>query len=193
MCQEALRANFAQPHLFQSITLYLAKSFLALFGDLHFKSRTEGSCGFRKMSWHFFMEGGRPRPPKLRRRRPVALHGIGQNVPPYFPPGSGSLNLASLPVSSLPGSGNRLQSGLVYGRGEGSWVMSRLKAGWVPVGKTDGRRSLGTEHLLVRRFCITAIVFHRFLKYRFSFVSRQQLPQVCSLQTISKIPNQRLF
>lgn len=93
MRHEALRVNFAQHCLFQSITLCLPKSFLALFGGLHVKSRTEGSRGFRKMSWHFLMECGRPRSPKLRQRRPVALHEIGENVPNYFPSESANLNL----------------------------------------------------------------------------------------------------
>ena len=68
MCQEALRVNSAQHLLCNNITSYLAKSFLAQSGALPFKSRTEGSRSFRKMTWHLFLEGGGPPPPGMRWR-----------------------------------------------------------------------------------------------------------------------------
>ncbi len=38
-----------------------------------------------KMIWRFILEGGRPRPPGSRRRRPVALHQNQENVLNHFP------------------------------------------------------------------------------------------------------------
>lgn len=56
-----------------------------------------------KKIWNYFMEGGRPRPPGLRRRRPVALQGIEGNVPSHFPPKSGCLNGMPFFAPAVPG------------------------------------------------------------------------------------------